>query len=142
MSAQDTPLLALKQNQKWICLESLAPDTPYELRVRVRVQPQQGQRPAWSPWSETLDFRTPQAGEAARGRGWVWAGPRRGGASVWERLRVGGADKGEGLGVGGAGTGRGWVWAVPRWGGAAVWAVPRRGGAAVWAGPGRGQGWV
>ncbi|XP_049628421.1 interleukin-2 receptor subunit beta [Suncus etruscus] len=54
--SQGHPLMILKQNQAWICLENLVPDTSYELQVRAR--PQRGQHSVWSPWSETLIFRT------------------------------------------------------------------------------------
>lgn len=57
---QDTPLLTLRQNQQWISLETLAPDTLYELQVRAR--PQLGSHEAWSPWSQPLVFRTRPAG--------------------------------------------------------------------------------
>ncbi|XP_066864427.1 interleukin-2 receptor subunit beta isoform X1 [Kogia breviceps] len=55
-SWEDTLLLSLKQNQQWISLETLAPDTLYELQVRAR--PQLGSHKAWSPWSRPLVFRT------------------------------------------------------------------------------------
>ncbi|XP_033722012.1 interleukin-2 receptor subunit beta isoform X3 [Tursiops truncatus] len=55
-SWEDTPLLTLRQNQQWISLETLAPDTLYELQVRAR--PQLGNHEAWSPWSQPLVFRT------------------------------------------------------------------------------------
>ncbi|MBZ3872493.1 Interleukin-2 receptor subunit beta [Sciurus carolinensis] len=53
---EEAPLLSLKQPQQWICLETLAPDTQYELQVRVR--PQRGDHTVWSPWSQPLAFRT------------------------------------------------------------------------------------
>eukprot|EP00069_Balaena_mysticetus_P008716 bmy_01157T0 len=59
-SWEDTLLLTLRQNQQWISLEMLAPDTLYELQVRAR--PQLGNHEAWSPWSQPLAFRTKPAG--------------------------------------------------------------------------------
>lgn len=53
---EEAPLLILKQNQQWICLENLHPNTPYELQVRVR--PQQDNPATWSPWSQALAFKT------------------------------------------------------------------------------------
>ncbi|XP_045408895.1 interleukin-2 receptor subunit beta [Lemur catta] len=53
---EEAPLLTLKQKQQWICLETLTPDTHYELQVRVK--PQQGDHTVWSPWSQPLAFRT------------------------------------------------------------------------------------
>ncbi|XP_036107931.1 interleukin-2 receptor subunit beta isoform X1 [Molossus molossus] len=55
-SWEEASLLTLKQNQQWICLETLASGTRYELQVRVR--PQRGAHTAWSPWSQPLAFRT------------------------------------------------------------------------------------
>nr|XP_010993084.2 interleukin-2 receptor subunit beta isoform X2 [Camelus dromedarius] len=49
-------LLTLRQNQQWIFLETLTPDTPYELQVRVRST--RGNYNSWSPWSQALAFRT------------------------------------------------------------------------------------
>ncbi|XP_012493494.1 PREDICTED: interleukin-2 receptor subunit beta isoform X1 [Propithecus coquereli] len=49
-------LLTLKQKQQWISLETLTPDTHYELQVRVK--PQLGDHSVWSPWSQPLAFRT------------------------------------------------------------------------------------
>uniref|UniRef100_H0WT80 Interleukin-2 receptor subunit beta n=1 Tax=Otolemur garnettii TaxID=30611 RepID=H0WT80_OTOGA len=61
-SWEEAPLLALKQKQQWICLETLTPDTHYELQVRVRRQPDdQHQVELWSPWSQPVDFRTKPA---------------------------------------------------------------------------------
>lgn len=105
--------MILKQNQAWICLENLVPDTSYELQVRAR--PQRGQHSVWSPWSETLIFRTLPDGEAGKGVGVGCEGLRRGeGMGIWEsgkregvgckglRKRVGmgrwGYEKGEGMG--------------------------------------------
>ncbi|XP_062932439.1 interleukin-2 receptor subunit beta [Cynocephalus volans] len=61
-SWEEAPLLSLKQNQRWICLETLTPDTQYELQVRVL--PQRGENTAWSPWSRPLAFRTRPADTA------------------------------------------------------------------------------
>ncbi|KAL1767552.1 interleukin-2 receptor subunit beta [Sigmodon hispidus] len=55
-SWKDAPLLSLKQRQQWICLETLIPDTSYELQVRVRAK--RGDLRTWSPWSQPLAFRT------------------------------------------------------------------------------------
>ncbi|XP_075408746.1 interleukin-2 receptor subunit beta [Tenrec ecaudatus] len=55
-SWEEAPLLSIQQNQQWICLETLAPDTPYQLQVRARAQ--RGHNTTWSPWSPPLDFRT------------------------------------------------------------------------------------
>lgn len=82
---QDTPLLTLRQNQQWISLETLAPDTLYELQVRAR--PQLGNHEAWSPWSQPLVFRTRPAGTEGE-LGW---GCSSGGRQwlVWEAWGVG-----------------------------------------------------
>lgn len=63
---QEASLLALKQNQQWIFLETLAPDTPYELQVRVRAQ--RGSLLTWSPWSQPLAFRTRPEDQPLAGR--------------------------------------------------------------------------
>ncbi|XP_004418645.1 PREDICTED: interleukin-2 receptor subunit beta [Ceratotherium simum simum] len=58
-SWEEATLLTLKQNQQWICLETLAPDTSYELQVRVRPQLDNPKAwRLWSPWSQPLAFRT------------------------------------------------------------------------------------
>lgn len=67
---EDTPLMTLKQNQAWICLENLVPDTSYELHVRAR--PQRGQHSVWSPWSETLIFRTLPDASAKPNQPFTW----------------------------------------------------------------------
>ncbi|XP_036747281.2 interleukin-2 receptor subunit beta isoform X2 [Manis pentadactyla] len=59
-SWEEKSLRRLRQNQHWIALETLTPDTMYEFQVRVRSQ--QGNRKTWSPWSEPLAFRTRPAG--------------------------------------------------------------------------------
>lgn len=64
--SQEAPLLILKQNQQWICLENLHPNTPYELQVRVR--PQQDSPATWSPWSQALAFKTRPAGTGGQQR--------------------------------------------------------------------------
>lgn len=63
---QEASLLALRQNQQWIFLETLAPDTPYELQVRARAQ--QGSLLTWSPWSQPLAFRTRPEDQLLTGR--------------------------------------------------------------------------
>ncbi|KAK1341580.1 hypothetical protein QTO34_017995 [Cnephaeus nilssonii] len=65
-SWEEASLLALKQNQQWIFLETLAPDTPYELQVRVRAQ--RGSLLTWSPWSQPLAFRTRPEDQPLAGR--------------------------------------------------------------------------
>ncbi|XP_007939936.1 interleukin-2 receptor subunit beta [Orycteropus afer afer] len=55
-SWESASLLTLGQNQQWIYLETLAPDTSYELQVRARAH--QGSNTTWSPWSQPLAFRT------------------------------------------------------------------------------------
>ncbi|ERE85169.1 interleukin-2 receptor subunit beta-like protein [Cricetulus griseus] len=59
-SWKDAPLLSLKQPQQWIHLETLTPDTSYELQVRVLAQ--RGDHRTWSSWSQPLAFRTRPAG--------------------------------------------------------------------------------
>ncbi|KAM5336195.1 interleukin-2 receptor subunit beta isoform 1-T12 [Glossophaga mutica] len=55
-SWEEAPLLTIGQDQRWICLETLAPGTLYEFQVRVRAQ--RGSNSTWSPWSQPLAFRT------------------------------------------------------------------------------------
>ncbi|KAM4881676.1 interleukin-2 receptor subunit beta [Thomomys bottae] len=55
-SWEGSSVLSLKQSQQWMVLETLTPDTKYELQVRVR--PQRGTHTIWSPWSQALAFRT------------------------------------------------------------------------------------
>ncbi|XP_015446114.1 interleukin-2 receptor subunit beta [Pteropus alecto] len=55
-SWEEASLWIIKQNQQWISLETLLPDTRYELQVRVK--PQLNSHEVWSPWSQTLAFRT------------------------------------------------------------------------------------
>ncbi|XP_077024856.1 interleukin-2 receptor subunit beta [Tamandua tetradactyla] len=56
-SWEETSVRPIKQNQQWIALETLAPDTLYELRVRVRSQ-RDSYAAEWSPWSQPLAFKT------------------------------------------------------------------------------------
>ncbi|XP_004447082.1 interleukin-2 receptor subunit beta [Dasypus novemcinctus] len=56
-SWEETPSLALKQNQQWIFLVTLAADSLHEFRVRARTQGN-GYTAEWSPWSQALAFRT------------------------------------------------------------------------------------
>uniref|UniRef100_A0A8D0VDT1 Interleukin-2 receptor subunit beta n=1 Tax=Sus scrofa TaxID=9823 RepID=A0A8D0VDT1_PIG len=72
LSWEESPLLTLRQNQQWISLETLAPDTPYELQVRVR--PQLGHQKAWSPWSQPLAFRTRPAAPGKKIPPIPWSG--------------------------------------------------------------------
>uniref|UniRef100_G1Q8J5 Interleukin-2 receptor subunit beta n=1 Tax=Myotis lucifugus TaxID=59463 RepID=G1Q8J5_MYOLU len=65
-SWEEASLLTLKQNQQWIFLETLAPDTAYELQVRVRAQ--RGSLLTWSPWSQPLAFRTRPEDQLLAGR--------------------------------------------------------------------------
>ncbi|XP_036314508.1 interleukin-2 receptor subunit beta [Pipistrellus kuhlii] len=65
-SWEEASVLSLKQNQRWIFLETLAPDTPYELQVRVRAQ--RGSLQTWSPWSRPLAFRTRPEEQPLAGR--------------------------------------------------------------------------
>lgn len=60
ISAQDASVFSLKQRQQWIFLETLTPDTSYELQVRVIAQ--RGKTRTWSPWSQPVAFRTRPAG--------------------------------------------------------------------------------
>nr|XP_006979174.2 interleukin-2 receptor subunit beta [Peromyscus maniculatus bairdii] len=55
-SWEDARLLSLQQRQQWINLETLTPDTSYELQVQVRAK--RGEHSTWSPWSQPLAFRT------------------------------------------------------------------------------------
>lgn len=58
-SWEEVAPLLLNQNQQWISLETLAPDTPYELQVQVRSDRERLQvQSPWSPWSRPLAFRT------------------------------------------------------------------------------------
>ncbi|CAI9166595.1 unnamed protein product [Rangifer tarandus platyrhynchus] len=66
-SWEDTPLLTLRQNQRWIYLENLAPGMEYELQVRAK--PQLGRHGVWSHWSQPLAFRTVPAAFYYLGRG-------------------------------------------------------------------------
>ncbi|XP_037703626.1 interleukin-2 receptor subunit beta [Choloepus didactylus] len=72
-SWEETPLLFLKQNQQWICLETLTPDTPYELQVRVRSQ-RNSYAAEWSPWSQPLAFRTRPAAPGKETWPYPWLG--------------------------------------------------------------------
>lgn len=65
-SWEEASLLTLRQNQQWIFLETLAPDTVYELQVRVRAQ--RGGLLTWSPWSQPLAFRTRPEDQLLAGR--------------------------------------------------------------------------
>ncbi|XP_017508528.3 interleukin-2 receptor subunit beta isoform X2 [Manis javanica] len=70
-SWEEKSLRRLRQNQHWIALETLTPDTLYEFQVRVRSQ--QGDRKTWSPWSEPLAFRTrPAAGPGKKALTLPW----------------------------------------------------------------------
>ena len=50
---EDALLLTLRQNQGWISLENLTPDTEYELQVWAK--PQLGSREVWSHFSQQLE---------------------------------------------------------------------------------------
>ncbi|XP_049482247.1 interleukin-2 receptor subunit beta [Panthera uncia] len=71
-SWEEASLLTLAQNQQWICLETLTPDTQYELQVRVR--PQLGKNEAWSPWSQPLAFKTRPAAPGKEAVPFPWLG--------------------------------------------------------------------
>uniref|UniRef100_A0A452UKK3 Interleukin-2 receptor subunit beta n=1 Tax=Ursus maritimus TaxID=29073 RepID=A0A452UKK3_URSMA len=73
-SWEEASLLVLRQNQQWICLDTLTPGTLYEFQVRVRAY--LGSHKAWSPWSQPLAFRTKPAG--TRGQT-GWDGAQTGG---------------------------------------------------------------
>lgn len=90
--SQEASLLVLRQNQQWICLDTLTPGTLYEFQVRVRAY--LGSHKAWSPWSQPLAFRTKPAG--TRGQT-GWDGAQTGGG--WLMCDLGAAGRG-GLGVG------------------------------------------
>lgn len=55
-SWEDASVFSLKQRQQWLFLETLTPDTSYELQVRVIAQ--RGKTRTWSPWSQPVAFRT------------------------------------------------------------------------------------
>ena len=55
-SWEDALLLTLRQNQRWISLENLAPDMKYELEVQAK--PQLGSSEVWSHLRQPLAFRT------------------------------------------------------------------------------------
>ncbi|XP_074082960.1 interleukin-2 receptor subunit beta [Macrotis lagotis] len=50
-------VLSIKQDQRWINIEKLAPGTKYELQVRGKPE-KTGVKAFWSPWSQTLLFQT------------------------------------------------------------------------------------
>lgn len=89
---QEASVLILRQNQQWICLETLTPGTLYEFQVRVRAH--LGSHKAWSPWSQPLAFRTRPAG-TRRQKG--WDGAQTGGDGWGVAWRAAG---GGGLGLG------------------------------------------
>ncbi|XP_006890284.1 PREDICTED: interleukin-2 receptor subunit beta [Elephantulus edwardii] len=59
-SWEGSSMLSIKQNQWWLVLETLTPDTAYELQVRATAR--RGQNTTWSPWSQPLPFRTKPGG--------------------------------------------------------------------------------
>lgn len=71
-SWEEASVLTLQQNQQWICLETLTPDTSYELQVRVR--PQLGKNKTWSPWSQPLTFQTKPAAAGKEAVPFPWLG--------------------------------------------------------------------
>lgn len=91
LSAQNVTPLSLKQRQQWIFLETLSPDTSYELQVRVRAQ--RGKNKTWSPWSQPLAFRTRPAGTVGSlegaGKGPRCSGSCRGGIGFSSSPSVG-----------------------------------------------------
>ncbi|XP_053112218.1 interleukin-2 receptor subunit beta [Hemicordylus capensis] len=50
--------LPIVQDQKWIKLENLSPDTMYEAVVRVKTQEESPYNSTWSNWSTPLSWRT------------------------------------------------------------------------------------
>ncbi|XP_035552343.1 interleukin-2 receptor subunit beta isoform X1 [Canis lupus dingo] len=71
-SWEEASLMALRQNQQWISLETLTPDTLYEFQVRVRAQ--RGSHKTWSPWSQPLAFRTRPAARGKQSLPFPWFG--------------------------------------------------------------------
>ncbi|XP_038271712.1 interleukin-2 receptor subunit beta [Dermochelys coriacea] len=51
-------LLPIKQDQEWVRLENLSPDSEYEAAVRVKPN----EHGIWSNWSKTLTWRTNHSG--------------------------------------------------------------------------------
>ena len=55
--------MALRQNQQWISLETLTPDTLYEFQVRVRSGPREAATrlgaPGVSPWPSGRGLQVP-----------------------------------------------------------------------------------
>ncbi|XP_004676514.1 PREDICTED: interleukin-2 receptor subunit beta [Condylura cristata] len=69
-SWEEVKLRPINQNQQWIFLDPLAPDTPYELQVHVK--PEQGSNTTWSPWSKPLPFRTRPTAPGKERRTYLW----------------------------------------------------------------------
>ncbi|XP_074839968.1 interleukin-2 receptor subunit beta [Carettochelys insculpta] len=59
-------LLPIKQDQEWVRIENLSPDTEYE--AKVHVQPKE--HGVWSNWSKTLVWRTDPSGVAPGAELW------------------------------------------------------------------------
>ncbi|XP_074127713.1 interleukin-2 receptor subunit beta isoform X1 [Sminthopsis crassicaudata] len=49
--------LPINQDQRWVYIEKLSPNTKYELQVRGKSK-KNGSSGTWSPWSPTLIFQT------------------------------------------------------------------------------------
>ncbi|XP_043824317.1 interleukin-2 receptor subunit beta [Dromiciops gliroides] len=56
-SWEKATVLPIKQDQRWISIENLAPDTTYEFQVRGKPK-KDGTLAVWSPWSQSLIFQT------------------------------------------------------------------------------------
>ncbi|XP_054552026.1 interleukin-2 receptor subunit beta isoform X3 [Talpa occidentalis] len=68
-SWEEVSLMQIKQNQQWIFLETLTPDTPYELQVHVKSS----RYVIWSHWSQPLAFRTrPEAAPGKEIPAYTW----------------------------------------------------------------------
>ncbi|XP_007503510.2 interleukin-2 receptor subunit beta [Monodelphis domestica] len=58
---EEAAVLSIKQDQRWVCIEKLSPDTQYEFQVRGKPE-RMTSAAVWSPWSQTLVFRTKPQG--------------------------------------------------------------------------------
>ncbi|XP_066490561.1 interleukin-2 receptor subunit beta [Tiliqua scincoides] len=58
-AAREDPLiLSIGQDQKWLRLEELPPDTEFEAAVRVKTQDESNYNSVWSKWSKPITWRT------------------------------------------------------------------------------------
>ncbi|XP_008108872.2 interleukin-2 receptor subunit beta [Anolis carolinensis] len=57
-SGEDDRILPILQDQKWVKIENLSPDTLYEAAIRAKIQKSRNYNSTWSHWSISTTWKT------------------------------------------------------------------------------------